>query len=335
MTENTVDSGYKGKKALITGGLGFIGSNIAEELINIGAEVFIVDNLSPYCGGNRFNLKTLESHPNIHIYEGDMGDEQLMGALLPKIDFIFNMAGHVCHIESMKNPQVDRELNLINHIRMLELCKEYNPKIKIGYASTRGVYGRPKIMPIDENAPIIPIDFNGIHKYSAEQYHLLYNQLYGIRSFIIRLTNTYGPKMSIKDSKQGFICLFIKQALKGETIRVFGTGEQKRDFNYISDVTKAFLKCMITPETDGQVFNIGGEKSVSVLECGKRIIGHIGRSELILQDYPEENKRIEIGDYKADLSKIRRVIRWDPEVSFEEGIVKTLDYYKRHKEEYW
>lgn len=324
---------YAGKNVLITGGLGFIGSNIAEELIKLDAKVFVVDNLDPRCGGNEFSVHSIANDPLFHLHERSMTDEKLMKELLPKIDFVFNMAGHVSHVHSIKDPKGDIEINLLNHLAFLELCKKYNPKVKIGYASTRGVYGTTRGL-IDENALIEPIDFNGINKYSAEQYHLLYSNLHGIRSFIIRLTNTYGPKMRIKDSRQGFICLFIKQALENEKIQIFGDGKQIRDFNYISDVVNAFLLCMINPKTDGHIFNIGGTKGQSILDCAQFIVKHADSGSIVFREFPEENKKIEIGDYKAEWSKLKSIISWQPAVSFEEGISRTLKYYRQHLDKY-
>ena len=332
-THNKIE-GYQGKNVLITGGLGFIGSNIAEELISLGAEVFVIDNLDPRCGGNEFNAHFIIDNPRFHLYKSGMDDEKLMKELLPGIDFVFNMVGHVCHINSIKDPYKDIEVNLAGHIAFLELCRKYNPRLKIGYASTRGVYGKTKNNPVDESASISPVDFNGINKHISEQYHLLYSKIYGIKSFVIRLTNTYGPKMRIKDSRQGFICLFIKQSINNETINIFGDVKQLRDFNYISDVVNAFLLCMINNDSDGCFFNIGSEKSLSVLDCATLLSEKAGSGKIVFKEFPDEHKKIEIGDYTADYSKIRNIIKWEPTVSFDEGITRTVDYYKKYGEKY-
>ena len=323
---------YAGKNVLITGGLGFIGSNLAIKLVQLGARVTILDSLIPEFGGNRFNIAPVESEVNINI--SDMRDPNSLRILVDKKDYIFHLAGQVSHGDSMRDPELDIDVNCISTINLVESCRRLNPNARLIYSSTRQVYGVPRSLPVTENHPALPIDVNGINKLAAEYYHLLYDRTYGLKSVVLRLTNTYGPRQQIRNDRQGFIGIFLRQALAGETIKIFGTGNQRRDFNYVDDVVEALLVAGITDDCYGRVLNLGASKSYSLLE----VIGILNRlcgvrHEII--PFPEDKKIIDIGDYYSDYSQFAERTGWHPEVDLEAGLNRCVEFYSKHKEAYW
>ena len=324
---------FAGKNVMITGGLGFIGSNLAHELVKLKARVLIIDSLFPLYGGNIFNIKGIENRCKVFVK--DVRDQSLINSLVKRQDFIFNLIGQRSHIDSLENPLQDLEANCKTHLVLLEACKRYNPKVKILFAGTRGQYGKPAYLPVDENHPMNPIDINGINKVAAETYHLLYYRNYGLRTTSLRLTNTYGPRHQMKNSKQGFLNWFSRLAIDDEEIRVFGDGKQLRDFNYVDDVVKAFLIAAVSKKTDGQFFNLGSGKPISVIDTAKLIV-ELSRSGKIKQiPFPEKNKKIEGGDYYANCTKIKKILGWKPNISLEDGLKMTIEYYRRNKKHYW
>lgn len=324
---------FTGKNVMITGGLGFIGSNLAHKLARLKSQVTIIDSLSPVYGGNIFNIKVIKNKCKVFIK--DLRDQPLINHLVKGQDFIFNLAGQVSHIDSLENPLQDLEANCRTHLVLLEACKRYNPNVKIIFAGTRGQYGKPAYLSVDENCPMSPIDINGINNVAGEAYHLLYYRNFGFRTTSLRLTNTYGPRHQMKNSRQGFLNWFIRLAIDGEEIKIFGDGRQLRDFNYIDDVVRAFLMVAISKKTDGQVFNLGSGNPISVLDVAKLVV-EISRSGEIKQvPFPEENKKIEIGDYYANYAKIKRILGWQPDVSLRDGLKMTIGYYRNNKRRYW
>ncbi|MHA2039641.1 MAG: NAD-dependent epimerase/dehydratase family protein, partial [Promethearchaeota archaeon] len=245
---------FRNKKVIITGGLGFIGSNLAHRLVSYGSEVLLVDSLIPEYGGNFFNIKDIENEVEVNI--ADVRDVHSMRYLIQGKDYLFNLAGQTSHTDSMDDPYTDLEINCRAQLSILETCRNYNPSIKIVFASTRQIYGVPDYLPVDERHLLHPTDVNGINKMAGEWYHILYNNIYGIRSCSLRLTNTYGPRMRVKDARQTFLGIWIKQILSGEDIKVFGDGKQLRDFNYVEDVVDAFLISAASKDAYGQVFNL-------------------------------------------------------------------------------
>lgn len=324
---------FVGKNAMITGGLGFIGSNLAHELVRLKAQVTIIDSMLPLYGGNVFNLKGIAGKCKIVIK--DMGMQPIINNLVKKQDFIFNLAGQVSHVDSLQNPLRDLENNCRAQLCLLEACKKYNPKTKIVFAATRGQYGRCTCLPVDENYPAKPVDVNGINKMAAESYHLLYYKNYGLRTVSLRLTNTYGPRMQMKNSAQGFLNLFIRSVIEGQPIKIFGKGTQTRDFNYIDDVTSAFLIAAADKNSDGQIFNLGSNTPVNIIEVANLIITLYGSGKIRYVSFPENYKLTEVGNYVSNNTKIKRILGWKPEVSLEEGLKKTIDYYKKYKKYYW
>lgn len=321
------------KRAMITGGLGFIGSNLAHRLVGLGAKVVLVDSLISGCGGNLFNISGVEDKVKVHI--ADMRHENNTNHLVRGQDYIFNLAGQGSHIDSMRDPYTDLELNCRSHLSILEACRKYNPDVKIVYASTRQIYGRPNYLPVDEGHPLHPTDVNGINKMAGELYHLLYHKVYGIRTTSLRLTNTYGPRMVVKHSRQTFLGWFIRLAIEGEEIPIFGDGHQKRDLTYIDDAVDAFLRAAADEKAIGQVFNLGGLKPISLLELTETLIEICGGGRYRFVPFPPERKRIDIGDFYADYSKITRTLGWRPTIPLREGLKRTVEFYRRYKEHYW
>ena len=324
---------FASKKILITGGLGFIGSNLAIRLVKEGADVTLVDSLIPEYGGNLWNVKDIENDVSINI--SDVRDEHAMKFLIKDKDYLFNLAGQTSHLDSMNDPYADLEINCRAQLSILEACRHHNPSIKIVFAGTRQIYGKPESLPVDERHLIAPVDVNGINKTAGESYHIVYNNVYGIRSTVLRLTNTYGPRMRVKDARQTFLGIWIKQLLDKEKISVYGSGEQLRDFNYVDDVVNALLLCAENENTNGEVYNLGCEDPLTLEALAQLMIEINGEGEYQKIAFPEARKTIDIGDYYADYRKIRARIGWKPEVSLHEGLKKTIEYYTQHTDHYW
>jgi UDP-glucose 4-epimerase len=322
---------YRGRRVLVTGGLGFIGSNLCRALVDLGAEVLAVDSLLPDYGGNLFNLENYEGRVRINI--ADVRGHA-MEYLVRGQDVLFNLAGQVSHIDSMTDPFTDLEINCRSQLWILEAVRKNNPEIKIVYAGTRQVYGKPQRLPVDETHPLQPTDVNGINKISGELYHLVYHSVYGIRATSLRLTNTYGPRQLIRHNRQGFIGWFIRKTVLGEEIQVFGDGLQRRDFDYVDDVVDAFLRAGASEDANGQVFNLGGDEAISLLDLVKLMIEIAGKGSYVVVPFPPDRKRIDIGDFYSDATKIGKTLGWSPTVRLRDGLARTLDYYGRHKERY-
>ncbi len=320
-----IDSFFKSSKILITGGLGFIGSNLAERLVQSGAYVTVIDSLVPQYGGNPFNIKGIEDHIKINI--SDVRDEYSMKYLIKDHDFLFNLAGQTSHMDSMSDPYTDLEINARSQLSILEACRYHNAKIKIVFASTRQVYGKPDYLPVDEKHPIRPVDVNGINKMAGEWYHILYNNIYGIRTCALRLTNTYGPKMRIKDARQTFVGIWIKLILEDKPFEVW-EGDQLRDFTYVDDAVDALLLAAFEDKANGQIYNLGGNAVVSLKYLADVLIQANGGGHYNQKSFPEDRKRIDIGDYYADFSSIRTSLGWEPKVGLLDGLSRTLAYYK-------
>jgi UDP-glucose 4-epimerase len=326
-----MDNFFQGKRVLITGGLGFIGSNLARRLVELGADVALVDSLIPEYGGNLFNINGIESKVQINI--SDVRDTHSMRYLVQGHDLLFNLAGQTSHIDSMNDPYTDLEINSRAQLSILETCRQYNPGIKIVFASTRQIYGKPDYLPVDEKHLLRPVDVNGINKMAGEWYHILYNNAYGIRTCAIRLTNTYGPRMRIKDARQTFLGIWVRMLVEGKPFEVWG-GEQLRDFTYIDDAVQALLLAAAWEESNGQVFNLGGVEVVSLQTLADMLVAVNGGGEFQVREFPADRERIDIGDYYADDSLIQAVLGWEPKVPLKEGLSRTLDFYRQHLRNY-
>jgi UDP-glucose 4-epimerase len=324
---------FRNKKVIITGGLGFIGSNLARRLVNYGADVLLIDSLIPEYGGNLFNIKDIENDVDVNI--ADVRDQYSMRYLFQGKDYLFNLAGQTSHADSMTDPYTDLEINCRAQLSILETCRKYNPSIIIVFASTRQIYGVPDYLPVDERHLLHPTDVNGINKMAGEWYHILYNNVYGIRSCSLRLTNTYGPRMRVKDARQTFLGIWIKQVIQGEEIRVFGDGNQLRDFNYVDDVVDALLLAASDEKAYGQIYNLGSGEFISLKDLAELLIEINRKGSYSLVTFPPERKRIDIGDYYGDFGKIKRALGWEPRISLREGLSLTLEYYREFGDHYW
>jgi UDP-glucose 4-epimerase len=324
---------YARKHVLITGGLGFIGSNLARALVTQGAQVTLADSLIPQYGGNTYNINDIRDKVTVNVC--DVRDRFAMKYLLQGKDYLFNLAGQTSHIDSMIDPQTDLDINATAQLSILEACRQSNPNIKIVFASTRQVYGKPFYLPVDEKHPIRPVDVNGINKLAGEGYHLLYNDVYGIRACALRLTNTYGPGMRVKDARQTFLGVWVRLLLEGKPIQIFGDGLQLRDFNYVDDCVAAFLLAGASDSVNGQVFNLGSAEVVNLHTVAEMMLslGYGGMCELV--PFPPERKAIDIGDYYSDFSLIAKELGWKPKVDLLSGLQKIMAYYKEHHAHYW
>ena len=319
------------KQILITGGLGFIGSALARRLIELEANVTLVDSLIPEYGGNLFNIAGIEDRVRVNI--SDVRDAHSMKYLMQGQDYLFNLAGQTSHMDSMAAPETDLEINCRAQLSILEACRQYNPAIKVVFASTRQLYGKPDYLPVDETHLLRPVDVNGINKMAGEWYHILYNNVYGIRACALRLTNTYGPRMRVKDARQTFLGIWVKLLLEGKSFEVWG-GEQMRDFTYVDDAVEAFLLASVREEANGQVYNLGGCEVINLRELAELSVKAHGGGKFQVREFPADRKRIDIGDYYADDQRIRSELGWTPQVNLQEGLVRTMDYYRRHLPHY-
>lgn len=325
------DTEFRNKNILITGGIGFIGSALARRLVSLGAKVTLVDSLIPEYGGNLQNIQDIKDKLQVNI--SDVRDPYSMRYLVRNIDILFNLAGQTSHLDSMHDPFTDLEINSKAQLSILETFRHYNPSVKIVFASTRQIYGKPDYLPVDEKHPLRPVDVNGINKIAGEEYHILYNNIYGIRASALRLTNTYGPGMRIKDARQTFVGVWIRQLIDNKPFEVWG-GDQLRDFNYVEDVVEAFLTVAMDEKSNGRVFNLGGHEVVSLQQLAKLLIDVAGYGQFVIREFPEERRKIDIGDYYSDYQYIKQTLGWQPQVTLREGLAKTIAYYQQHSKAY-
>lgn len=322
---------FSGARVLITGGAGFIGSALARRLVGAGAGVTLVDSLIPEYGGNLRNLADIRDRVQLNI--SDVRDPHSMKYLVQDTDFVFNLAGQTSHLDSMHDPFTDLEINSRAQLSILEALRQHNPAARVVFASTRQIYGKPDYLPVDEKHPLRPSDVNGINKIAGESYHLLYHTVYGIPTCALRLTNTYGPGMRIKDARQTFVGIWIRRLLEGEPFEVWG-GAQLRDFNYVDDVVEAFLAAALDEKALGRVFNLGSSEVVSLRALAELMVKLNGGGRFETREYPEERRKIDIGDYYSDYRSIRQALRWEPRVALQEGLARTLAYFRENWRDY-
>ena len=324
---------YANKKVLITGGLGFIGSSLARNLVAQGANVTLVDSLIPQYGGNKFNIDDIRDKVTVNIC--DVRDPFAMAYLIQDKDFLFNLAGQTSHMDSMVDPQTDLDINVTAQLSILEACRKENPDIKIVFASTRQLYGKPEYLPVNEKHPVRPVDVNGINKLAGEGYPMLYNKVYGIRACALRLTNTYGPGMRVKDARQTFLGIWVRLLLEGKPIKVFGDGLQLRDFNYVNDCVDALLLSGANDVTNGKVYNLGSTEVIGLKDLAEMMVdlGFGGDYEIV--SFPSERKAIDIGDYYSDFSLITEELGWLPKIELKDGLQRTMEFYRAHYRHYW
>ncbi len=319
---------YRGRSVLITGGLGFIGSNLARALVALGADVLIVDSLIPDYGGNLFNLAGLENRLRINI--ADIRQQTTMNYLVQRQDVIFNLAGQVSHIDSMQDPHTDLEINCRAQLAILEACRRNNPDVKVVFAGTRQVYGRADSLPVSETHLVRPTDINGVNKAAGEYYHLVYNNVFGVRACSLRLTNVYGPRQLLKHNRQGFIAWFIRLAIEGREIQIYGDGRQMRDFVFVDDAVEAFLRAGASEASNGQVFNVGGFEPISHRDLVHLLIATAGSGSYRFVEWPPDKKAIDIGDFYADWRLIADTLGWRPHTTLADGLHETIAFYREH-----
>jgi len=315
------------KKILITGGLGFIGSNLARRLVDLDNEVTVVDSLIPEYGGNIRNVEGIRDKITINL--SDIRDAFSLNELIKGQDYIFNLAGQTSHLDSMENPFTDLDINAKAQLSILEASRKHNPDARIVFASTRQIYGKPKYLPVDEKHPRHPVDVNGINKIAGEQYHILYHEVYGIASSVLRLTNTYGPRMRIKDARQTFLGIWLRNLLQGKPIQVFGDGKQRRDYNFVDDVIDALLLSATSKDAIGRAFNLGANDPLSLEETAKIMCNQIVGTEYEMVPFPQDRKAIDVGDFICDYSSFSNSFGWKPKISFEKGISKSIEFFKK------
>jgi UDP-glucose 4-epimerase len=322
---------FRGKNVLITGGLGFIGSNLTRRLVDAGANVLIVDSLIPEYGGSRFNIAGVESRVRVSV--SDVRDSASLKESVRGQEFIFNLAGQTSHLDSMENPQTDLEINCAAQLSILEACRAHCPQVKLVFASTRQIYGKPQYLPVDERHPLNPVDVNGINKMAGEFYHRLYNNVHGLRACVLRLTNTIGPRMRIRDARQTFVGVWVRQLLEGKPIEVWG-GEQLRDFNFVEDVVDALLLSAANETGNGDVFNLGGGETVSLKQLARTLVELNGSGSFLVKEFPANRKAIDIGDYYSDFNHFHKTFGWTPRTPLREALKHTLEFYRENLAKY-
>ncbi len=325
-------STYKQKNVLITGGLGFIGSNLAHHLVRLGAKVLLVDSLIRKYGGNLFNVTGIEDQVRVNI--ADVRDEHGLRYLVQGQEIIFNLAGQVSHTDSIEDPFTDLEINARSQLSLLEACRHGNPRAKIVFASTRQIYGKPEYLPVDEQHPLRPVDVNGVNKLAGEWYHILYHNIHDLKTVSLRLTNTYGPRMRVKDARQTFTGWWLRKIVEGRPFQVYGDGHQMRDFNFVDDVVNALLLAGCQDDANGKIFNLGGRRSIRLIDFAELLIEINGGGSYELVPFPEDRKRIDIGDYHGDYHRIKHELGWEPKIDLREGLTRTLAYYRQHLQHY-
>ncbi len=325
---------FHDKRCLVTGGVGFIGSNLARRLAELGAHVTLVDSLIPEYGGNLYNVEGLDER-RVRVNIADVRDEYSMNYLVQDHHYLFNLAGQTSHLDSMQDPYTDLEINCRAQLSILEACRKHNPEVRVVYAGTRQIYGKPDYLPVDERHQLHPTDVNGINKMAGEWYHIVYNNVYGVKSCVLRLTNTYGPGMRVKDARQTFLGIWIKQLIQGEPIKVYGDGLQIRDLNYVDDVVAALLMSAADDEAKGRIFNLGADETINLRDLAEMLIELYGTGDYHLIPFPADRKTIDIGDYYGDYRLIRDKLGWQPSVALREGLRRTLMFYSEHREQYF
>lgn len=324
--------GYSGKRILITGGLGFIGSNLAIRAVELGAKVTIVDSSIEGCGANLHNIEPVID--SVSIVPLDIGQALEFVADIQSAEVIFNLAGEISHWHSMEFPERDLEINTAAQLRFLNVVRRAAPGVRIVYAGTRQIYGVPAYLPVDELHPVNPVDFNGIHKYAATMYHLMLSRGGWLDAVVLRLTNVYGPRMALHIPTQGFLSTYLRRLVMGEALEVYGDGSQLRDLAYVDDVVEAFLAAGEAPKLQSHTYNVGGPEALPISEIARICTEVANGLPVQFRSFPEDQKKIDIGSYYTDTTRIRNELSWSPKVQIREGICRSLNFYRRELDHY-
>ena len=318
-----ITSFYAGRRVLVTGGLGTIGSRLGLFLADLGARVTLLDGGYPDGGYNPQNIAAFRDR--VEVLDWDLRETSALPAAVEGRAAIFNLAGIGCHSDSMRDPLTDLEMNARAHLVLLEACRAHAPAARLVYTGTRQVYGRPLRLPVVEDEPVKLMDINAIHKHAAEQYHLLYHRVHGLPACVLRLTNVIGPGMRIRDARQVFYGQWFRDLLEGRSFEVWG-GEQVRDLVYVDDVCDALLRAGARPEAAGRVLNVGSGEPVRLLDFAELLVEVCGRGAYTVRPFPEDRRRIDIGDFCADITRIRSLLGWAPRTPLREAVRRTWAY---------
>ena len=324
---------FKDARVLITGGAGMIGSTIAHLAVAQGAQVTILDAMLPLYGGNLFNLRGILDQ--VRFIQGDIRDLELMLQVVPGYDYIFSLAGQVSYVDSNTDPLLDLDINCKGHLQVLEACRRVNPRAKLLFASSRFVYGRIEYNPVDEGHPFNCLSIYGIHKLAGEKYYRFYHEAYGLPTVSVRIANPYGPRQQMKHSKYGILNWFVRLALEEQPLTVFGDGQQRRDYIYNEDLAAGCVALMLSPGTEGQVYNLGTGLAVPFIDMARLVAEAVPGAEVRQVEWPQDRYFVETGDYLSDISRITAVSGWRPRITLKEGIKRTVAYYREYRQEYW
>jgi UDP-glucose 4-epimerase len=327
------EGAFKGKKVLVTGGLGFVGSNLTAQLVKLGAKVTIVDNMIPRLGGNLFNVKEIVD--DIHVNFSDVRDSHSMDYLVKEQEFVFHLAGQVNHVDSIRNPIQDLDINCRGTLVLLESCRKHNRNAKIIFSGTRGEYGSSVKLPVAEDHPTNPKGIYAVTNLTAEKMILVYHDVHKILGTCLRITNTYGPRHQMAHDEYGVLNWFIRKAIDGEVVPVFGDGHILRDFLYVDDLVDCFLRVATAAQAYGEVFNVGSGIPINFIDLSKKIVKIAGTGKVTFTDFTQERKEVEPGDYYTDISKVKRMVGWEPKTDLDEGLRRTIEFYRKFKKEYW
>lgn len=324
---------WRGRRVLITGGLGFLGSNLAIQLVERGAQVLLLDSMLPLYGGNLFNIAPIRDRVQVNF--SDIRDRHSMNYIVQERDIIFHLAGQVSHVDSVLDPFTDVEININGTLSVLEACRQFNPRAKIVFTGTRGQYGPSTRLPVDEDAPTNAQGIYAINNLTAEKIVMMYHEVHGLRGTCLRITNTYGPRHQMKHNRYGVLNWFIRLAMQGETIPVMGDGTYLRDFLYVDDTVAALLLAAASPHADGQIFNVGWGRGIAFRDLAQAVIAAVGRGRWEYAPFSPERKALEPGDFYADISKIRRTLGWSPTIELADGLARTVAFYREYRDQYW
>lgn len=326
-------SRYHNKKVLLLGGLGFIGSNLALPLVEHGAVVTLVDNFLPDHGANWHNIAPIRDQVNVNIC--DIRDANAMHQLVQDQDIIFNIAAQTSHSDSMKDPFLDTDINCRGNLVVLEACRQYNPKATLVFVGTRAYYGAPTHLPVTEEALISPRDIYSVNRYSAEQYHLLYQLHHGLKTTALRISNIYGPRAQMQHPKYNVLNWFVRLVLEKNDITVYGDGLQRRDYVYVADACQALLLAGISPQAVGQVLNVGSGEGVAFIDLIRQLLEVAGQGTYTMKPWPTGAMAYDVGDFVMAIDKIQTTLGWVPQTSLASGFEQTLDYYRKYQSCYW